>query len=139
MEIKPIEEIKENFRTGAANVPARYVRGVKRAKWQQPSIDGQTLYVAQMQNQEVLGRRSKGIAKVSDDSWRNDAATKGGAVIGPRIVASVDKQASGFAPYREVIANLTLPQRTGDVMTNVTNRVGAIATALSDKKKEMMG
>lgn len=139
VEVKPLEEIKENFKQAAPLVPDRYKRGVRRAKWQQAALDGQDLYEQQMTNPTVLSRRGKQIAKVSDEEWRRDAENKGGAIIGTRIAGAVDKQAAGFAPYRETLVNVSLPPRTTDVMTNVTNRVGAVAQAMANKKKELMG
>jgi hypothetical protein len=85
----------------------------------------------------VLARRTKGIDRVSDESWRTDTINKGAAVIGSRMTGAADKQVSRFAPYAAVLQGIELQPRTADPATNVANRVTPIAVALRAKKNEI--
>ena len=137
VKIKSETDIKANYEASTALVPARYEQGVKAATWQNEALKGQSLYEEQMSRPEILKRRAKGISNVSDDAWRTDALNKGRNIIGARMKAASDKQVSGFRPYREVLAGLTLPDRVADPMTNLTNRAGAVVNALVTKKREV--
>ena len=137
MKVKSESEIKANYESSTALVPARFEAGVRSATWQAEALRGQNLYVEQMSKPDILARRNKGIGNVSDDAWRTQAIEKGRNIIGARMKAASDKQVSGYRPYREVLSGLTLPDRVGDPMTNLTNRAGAVVTALSNKKREI--
>jgi hypothetical protein len=51
--------------------------------------------------------RAKGISnKVTNESWKSDAKTKGGTVIGTRIAGAGDKQQKGYAPYLTALSGL---------------------------------
>jgi hypothetical protein len=137
MKVKSSETIKKNYTASAALVPERFRTGVSTASWKDAAQAGQGLYVQMLSDPSVLARRTKGIDRVSDDSWRTDTITKGAGVIGARMTAAADKQASRFAPYAAVLSGMTLADRTADPATNVANRVAPIAVALRAKKNEI--
>ena len=85
VKVKPESEIKKNYEDSTALVPARYEAGIRNATWQQEALAGQDLYEEQMRKEEILKRRAAGIAKVSDESWKQDAINKGRNVIGARM------------------------------------------------------
>lgn len=137
VKVKPLSDIQTNYTNSVALVPARYAAGIKAATWQQQALAGQDVYVQRMSDPNVLKRRSSGISKVTDATWQNDAITKGQPVIGARMTAAASKQATNFSPYRDALDALTLPPRTADPMTNVTNRVGAVVQAMVQKKAQL--
>jgi len=139
VKVKPESEAKKNYEDSTALVPGRFEAGVRTANWQGPATDGQDLYVAQVSNPTIQARRTKGIAKVSDDAWRRDTIEKGKAVIGARMKLASDKQVANFRPYRDALTAVDLPDRTADPMANLMNRAGAIVSALVAKKKELEG
>jgi len=136
--VASLEEIKENYRTGASVAPARYKVKVKKANWHDPAASdaAQALYVAQITDPVNQARRQRKIAAVPNSVWQTQAEVVGGARIGPGMTGAVDKQASGFSPYRAVIEGITLVAKTTDPATNVANRVTPIAVALFNKKRE---
>jgi len=137
VKIKAESEIKANYEASTALVPARYEAGVRSATWNAEAQKGQALYIEQMSRPDILARRAKGISNVSDDRWRTDTIEKGRNIIGSRMKAASDKQVANFRPYRETLAGLTLPDKVADPMTNLTNRAGAVVTALVNKKREI--
>jgi hypothetical protein len=134
VKVKSETEIKTNYESSTALVPARFAAGVKAATWHAEAIDGQALYIAQMSNPSVLARRETGIGKVSDDAWRTATVNKGQNIIGARMKDASDKQVANFRPYRAALESLVLPDKTADPMANLMNRGGAVVKAMVDTK-----
>lgn len=70
----------------------------------------------------------------SGEKWKEKALDEGPSRFMTATGKSADEFAEGYAPYRDTIANLTLPPRgpTGDPKN--IRRVEAVATALRKKK-----
>lgn len=136
MKVKAQSDIKKNYEQSTSIVTDRYKTGVQNGAWKDPALAGQDLYVAKMQDPNVLGRRNKGINKVSDDQWRGAATTKGAPVIAARMKDASGKQASNFEPYRAALEGMTLPAKTTDPAQNVMNRVTPIAVKFAAIKNE---
>jgi len=138
VKVKPLDQIKANYTSGASVAPARYKASVKTANWHDPaaSDEAQRLYVEQITNPANQARRQRKIAAVANSTWQTQADVVGGSRIGPGMTGAVEKQATGFSPYRTVIEGVTLLPKTTDPSTNVDNRVKPIAIALHQKKME---
>lgn len=137
---KTIEQIKANYLNAIPVVASRYKTGVTNTTdWKEKALVGQALYEQRMQDPNVLRGRAAGINKVSNEEWRSKASDLGSSRIGAGMTANADKQSRNFAPHREVLANIELPARTTDPVTNITNRVVPIAVALAAKKRELRG
>ena len=136
VKVKSQAEIQANYATGATVAPARFEAGVRSATWQQEALAGQDLYEQQMQRPEILSRRATGIGKVSDATWRDNAISKGRAVIKTRMTAAAGKMAAGFAPYATALSAYTLPAKTTDPQQNVINRVGGVVKVMTDTKAQ---
>lgn len=136
MKVKPISEIKKNYEASTALVTDRYKTGVTSATWKDAAIQGQDLYEQAMSDPNVLGRREKGINRVSDDEWRTAAKEKGAPIIASRMKGASDKQANRFEPYRAALESMSLPAKTTDPATNVTNRVIPIAVKFREIKNQ---
>ena len=136
VKVKSNADIKTNYTSGANVASVRYKQGVSTAEWQGQALKGQALYVAMMQQAEVLARRAAGISKQTDANWRAAATDKGAPIIGARMIAAADKQVSNFAPYKAALESLTLPDKTVDPMQNLINRAGAVVQALVNTKKQ---
>jgi len=137
MKVKSASTAQANYTAAAAIVPARYEAGVTTADWQAPALAGQGLYVARLSDPDVLARRAKNIGKVADADWRSSTISKGRPIIGARMTAAAPKQQANWAPYRSALESLTLPPKTADPMTNLTNRAGAVVQAMVATKKSV--
>ena len=136
VDTKSLEQTKKNWEGSHARVPAAYQAGVQNAKDViNKGIAAEDLYAAKVQEAIANKSRAKGLAKVSDEQWRQAAMTKGGARIGPGMAAAKDKYASGMGEVLSTIQSVTLPPRSADPMANVDNRVKPIVDALSKMKR----
>ena len=137
MKVKSQAVSQANYTAAASLVPSRYKAGVATADWQAAALAGQGLYVAKLSDPDVLARRAKNIGKVSDSEWRQAADSKGSNIIGSRMITAAPKQQANWAPYRSALEALTLPPKTADPMTNLTNRAGAVVQAMVNTKKSV--
>ena len=139
VKVRPEADRRKNYDDAATYVPARYNSGIDRCEWQAPAIEGQALYEIQMKKDEILARRGKSIAKVSDASFKADAKNKGGKVIGQRMKDAVDKQVTGWRPFGTAIEGLTLTAKTDDPEQNVINRVVPVVLKMVETQKAQKG
>lgn len=134
--MKTKEEARANLDASIAYIPDRYRTGVGRADWAGPagSDQAERNFAEAMSKAIAKKSRQLKVKMVSNSEWQERAAVKGGAVIGERIRAALDKQAAKWGPiYDRVTADITrLPARTVDFRSNITNRV--VGTVESWKK-----
>jgi len=136
--IKSKAQIEQNFRAAIPVVASRYKAGVDNTSgWQQSAVAAQPLYEEKMRDPEVLSRRAKALARVSDQDWKTAASTKGTQRIAAGMEQGAAKQATNFEPYRQAIESLSLPARTADPIANVNNRVVGVVSALVAVKKQI--
>lgn len=134
--MKTKEEAKANLEQSLTYVGDRYTNAVKRADWSTKAGSDQAEKNFAEKMSLVIAKKTRQIAvkKVSNSTWQEAAAVKGGAVIAQRMRDSLDKQAAKWAPiYDGVVSDvMRLPARTVDFRTNITNRV--VGTVESWKK-----
>ena len=134
--MKTKEEAKANLEQSLTFVGDRYTNAVKRADWatKASSDQAERNYAASMS--QVIAKKTRQIntKKVSNSTWQEAAATKGGAIIADRMRGALEKQAAKWAPiYDAVVSDVQrLAPRTIDFRTNITNRV--VGTVESWKK-----
>jgi hypothetical protein len=127
MVMKTVEEAKANFSAAIAYIPSRYTAGVQKADWLTPAKSD----AAERNYSDGVGKavanktRQRKIAAMSNDDWKNAAATKGAPIIGSRIQGALDKWAQNFAPvYSKVQTTVSaLPPSTTDFMQNINQRL----------------
>jgi len=76
---------------------------------------------------------AKGVADRAE-KWKRKALAVGTARFGPGVRAAESDQAAGFAPYREVIAGLTLSPRGPRGAPGNFERVREVGEALHNKR-----
>lgn len=76
---------------------------------------------------------AKGVADKAE-KWKRKALAVGTQRFGPGVRAAESDQAAGFAPYREVIAGLTLPPRGPRGAPGNYERVREVGEALHNKR-----
>ena len=112
-----VENPKKDWATETAASEANYETGVKAAISKK--------------------RFGKGVKKAGTEKWKKGAVEKGVERFGPGVEKAQAKYEEGFAPYREVIANTTLPPRYPKGDPRNIARVTAMAKALHEKKMSM--
>ena len=96
---------------------------------------------ANVVSDQAIAKRKFKLQK-QGDTGLHAAMTKSGASAYTQQTANkADKAASGFAPFAPILEQITnsLPPRTSDPATNVTNRVTPIAVGLSAAKRTVYG
>lgn len=85
--------------------------------------------------------RQKGLSKVTESQVNAAMQASGAAGYRAGTSRSADKQVQRVTPYLDALDRLesAYPARTSDPLQNVINRVGLIATTLSDLKKSQGG
>ena len=131
-------EIDASYKEAIPRVAGKYKKGVQgTTDWKEKAIAGEGLYAAKVQEAIANQSRAKGINKISPEEWKNAAASTGAERIGGGMTANAAKRTRNFEPYRQALEGLTLPERTADPMTNVTQRVGGIVQKMVDTKKSI--
>lgn len=129
-------EISKRYKDAIPRVASAYKQGVEKVTdFPERAIAGQDLYVERMRDPDVLERRAAKLAKISNEDWRGPASDVGAARIGPGMAANVTKQARNYEPIRTALEGVSLPDRTGDAMANIDNRVKPVVKAQIDAKK----
>ena len=137
-----LEQAKKRYKAGAASAGANYADGVRNTTGViAKAIAAEELYAARMQESIANRSRAKGLAKVSDADWQRQSSGPGAQRIGQGMIAAADKQSSNYAPYAAETDSIvgSMPARTSDPATNVSNRVTPLAVGLRAKKKQLMG
>jgi hypothetical protein len=132
MDTKTSAEMVQNWTAAIPGVATKYGQGIdKNTTWHNKAMAGQTTYESAMMNPTVLQRRLSGLQnKTSQTEWK----TRSKEVGGPRIASGMTAGTTAFQSAAGLIIStlqgLTLPDRTGDAMQNIDNRVKPIAQAL---------
>ncbi len=134
--IKSASEIAAKFIAVTPGRVAQYTAGVQDSSvdWEGPTLAAEGNYEAGVT--AAIGRKSfgKGVTRSGTAKWRDGAVGKGAQRWGPGVSASGQAYAEGFAPFRDVIANLTLPPRGPVGSPGNLERVASVANALHARK-----
>ncbi len=134
--IRSIEEIKSKWTRVTPGRAEDYRIGVTTPKkdWKTGASAGKENYKAAMQKVIAEDRQNKGVLKSSTDYWKQKALALGANRFGEGVGVAGDAYGTGFAPYRDVIAGLSLPPRYPKGDSRNLDRVRVIADALHKKK-----
>lgn len=139
--IKPLDRTAAKWARVSSGASNEYLEGVKnpRADWEEQTRNAEPAYEAGIQ--AAISRKAfgKGVSKAGTKKWQEKSITLGPARYATGVQAAQAAYRDGFAPYREVIANLTLPARGPKGDPNNLQRVAIIAKALHEKKLQLEG
>lgn len=134
--IRSIDSIKKKWVDVTPGRSTQYVEGINDPKedWKTKTVAAAANYKAAMVVALAQDRFLKGVNKVTTDKWKSKAILKGAGRFSEGVSLGGDDYGTGFAPYRDVIANTTLPPRypKGDVRN--MERVKVMAAALHAAK-----
>jgi len=143
VKIKPLEEISKRYEEAASIVPERYKRGIQAVTgWKDAATSdkAEELWAAKLSEAISAKRRQKALSLVDEGTWKKLAIELGAARIGDGMRRKgVAKHKKNYAPYREALAALELPEKTADPMANIDNRLKAVVRTLIEKKRELKG
>lgn len=100
------------------------------------SDTAQATYDRKMSDPAVRKVRQIKLKGLSDADFQNPVRVGGSGLYTAGVNAKSAKASKGVAPYLDEIARIlpTLPAKTDDPMTNLTQRAGPIVTGLHAKK-----
>lgn len=113
VKIKSAAEIAKKW---AQVTPARSkvweaeVKALSDSDWADPTLAAAPIWETGVAEAAAAGLFEKGV-EAKRTKWKRKALALGPARFGPGVRAAEGDQASGFAPYREVISGLTLSPR----------------------------
>lgn len=98
-----------------------------------PAIAAAPIWEQGVMEAAARGAYAKGIEEKAE-KWKRKALAVGSIRFGPGVRAAESDQAAGFAPYREVIAGLTLTPRGPRGAPGNYERVREVGEALHRKR-----
>jgi len=132
IKIRDVGSIAEKWARVTPERSEDYRLGVTSPKedWKTKTEAAKEIWKAAMTKAVADDRFGKGVAKVNTDKWRSKALSKGVARFGEGVAVAKPDYESGFKPYRDLIAGISLPPRypRGDVRN--IERVKVIANTL---------
>ena len=139
--VKSLDKISQKWSQVAQVSQGAYEDGIRNPKsdWAENTAKAAKNYASGVQKAISAGRFEKGVQKAGNSKWQQNAIAKGPARWAEGIRLSQTAYEQGFAPYRTVIENTTLPERgpVGDP-ANI-NRVKVMADALHKEKLRRIG
>lgn len=139
--IKDLGRITAKWQRVTAGATAEYTEGVQnpRKDWAANTMAANDAWKAGVQQAASQNRFAKGVRKAGNSTWQKAAVEKGPQRFAQGVQLAAEKYEQGFAPYREVIAGLNLPQRGPKGDPANIQRVAVISKALHDKKLSLIG
>ena len=140
--VRSASDAQSDYASSGGRASQRYARKIATvSNWQSQatSAEAEANYAAGVQDAVSAGRRAKALSAVSNSEWQSRSVTKGGPALAAGIGVSAQKWGKGAAPYLSALASVTLPPKSTDGMTNLTNRAGAIVAAMEAQKKAIKG
>lgn len=134
--IKTLDRISNKWKRVASGAGAEYEDGVRnpKADWAVETRKAEAAYEAGVRAAIARKGFGKGVGRAGTEKWQANAIAKGPSRFSEGVALSTDEYASGFAPYREVIARTMLPDRKAKGDPANIQRVAILAKALHDEK-----
>lgn len=134
--IRPIERIAQKWQAVTPQRVEQYTQGVAEPlrDWQREALAAHARYVAAMREVLEQARQQAGVRGTSTSFWQSQTQTKGKTRWPEGVRLGLQRYAERFAPYREVIARTSLPERGPVGSAQNLERVRAIITALHEAK-----
>ncbi len=138
--IATVDRIAAKWATVTPQRAPDYEEGVRnpRGDWARETVAASDAWKAGVANAAAKNLFSKGVAKAGNARWQEGALEKGVQRWGPGVALAQERYQTGFAPFREAIARVTLPPRHARRDPRNLERVKAIVDALV-KAKEALG
>jgi len=137
-----IEEIKKEYANRASQSGDKLVRryvAVTNKLERAASAEAQKNYVAAVTDPAVQARRVQNLKKLSESDLNAAMQATGASAYQNAVSAKADIWANRTQPYLTEFEKVksTLPSRTRDAMTNLTQRAGAFVKAAVELKKKL--
>lgn len=131
--IAPVGEVAGKWQRRASSAGEEYRVGVSRGDvdWEGPASGAQASWFQGVTAANGRGAFASGVRAAGNDKWRRKSTSLGADRYGPGVTVAQGDYESGFAPFREAIANITPPPRGARGSPGNLARVAAYANALA--------
>lgn len=137
----PVRGGADKWKARTAAAARDYAAGVQRPRvpWSQAAMAARESWAAGVQDAIQRGAYEQGVTEAGDARWQQGVAQKGAARFAPGVQASGERYERGFAPYRQIIEQTSLPPRgrRGDPAN--LERVRALSEALNTARRQRRG
>lgn len=135
--VKSLDRISSKWVRQSSTAQPEYEAGVRnpRRDWAQATTQAEASYEKGVQTAIQEKRFSNGVKNAGTAKWQDAALSKGPSRWAEGIRLSSNAYQEGFAPYRTVLENLTLPARGPKGDPANLQRVAAVTQALHNEKK----
>ena len=137
--VKPLDKISKKWVRVSSQSGESYKEGIESTQkdWADATAGAESNYEAGVTAAISQKRFSAGVRRAGTAKWKANALAKGPTRFGEGVRLAENAYATGFAPYREVILNTTLPDRLPKGDPGNIDRVRVMAAALRAKKVEL--
>lgn len=135
-EIKSLSAIKDKWARVTPGRSEDYKIGVQnpRRSWEEGAAGQEDAWREGVTQAATQGSFARGVRAAGEQKWKSRTLKKGPSRFAEGVITGAPDYETGFAPYREVIAGVTLPARYPKGDPRNIERVRAIATALRESK-----
>ena len=128
IKIKPIDQITSRWVEGVRGATAAYQFGVSNPArdWADATVAAAPAWFQGLQAAHAAGRFPGGVRAAGSLKWKNKTLTKGVQMWPIAVAAAEGDYRVGFGPFREAIAQGTLPPRYAKRDPRNLERVAAI-------------
>lgn len=137
--IKPLDAIAQKWATVTPQRAPQYSEGVQspRVDWHDAAVAGADNYAAGVTAAVQAKSFARGVTRAGTDKWKRMTLAKGPSRYAEGVQLGQQDFAAGFAPYREAIANLTLPARYARRDPRNLERIRAVVQAMVAVKQRI--
>jgi len=139
--VKPLDRISKKWTDVSQRSQGSYEEGVKnpRRSWSEATAAAEASYEQGVSQAIQQKRFGKGVKAAGDSAWSKGAIEKGPGRWAEGVRVGQSNYEKGFAPFRQVIENTTLPPRGPKGDPKNIDRVRAMAGALHKAKLDKQG
>lgn len=139
--VKPIDQSATKWSRNASAASAEYAQ---RAEESSDAWSSNTQAAAQTYHQAVsaagvMERFRRGVGRAGGEKYARKIRDVGASRYGPGVQAAETDWQSGFAPFSQTIAGLTLPQRRPRGDPGNLQRVSTVTSALHARRLALLG
>lgn len=130
--IRPIDSSSDKWVRRSSVAAPDYTQGVEnpRRPWADAAAAADQNYRQGVTQAAQAGRFGQGVRAAGNDKWRNAAISKGPNRFTEGVSLARDEWESGFRPFQDAIAALSLPARGPKGSPQNIQRVSAVANTM---------
>jgi len=136
-QIASVNDIGSKYERRASTAGPEYSEGVARSsdeEWAAATSDAEDTWSQGVQEAAQNGAFQRGVQN-TNKSWQQRASDVGANRYQQGVQASVEEYEAGFAPYRDLISNTSLPPRGPRGDPGNYDRVRQMGQALHDRRQ----